>query len=55
MLAITAAWWEKVVLETERVGSRGVAFCILLWFGMGCDCHALMDPMHPTAVAAGGQ
>lgn len=29
--------------------------CILLWFGMGCDCHAHMDPMHPTAVAAGGQ
>lgn len=25
MLAITAAWWEKVVLETEWVGSRGVA------------------------------
>jgi len=39
-------------------GSRARRFtwrCILLWFGMGCDCHAQMDPMHPTAVAAGGQ
>lgn len=54
MLAITALWWEKVVLETEHVGSRGVASSSgLAWAAIAMHIWILCILLLPQLVISG--